>query len=776
MRSPFTHTDDTEWPGRWHTIADGSTDCTTETTSRRSVMKAAGAVGVASLVPFAGAGTAAGAADTSTIDDAFDLSADGFHESLVVFDSVESVKRLDELTYQHDHAKDFHAFSVLPIGYTFLTSAQVREVAGWPSVRRVKQSEELEYYNDTESREAMGAETVQNELGYDGSGGAEADPVDVVVIDSGIDGSHPAVADRVESNWEYVDSPLGERDPIWVDAGPADTDDIGHGMHCTGILAGDGDGATEGDYRGMAPGARISSYSTSQAVYLPYAVSAWDHMLARAADDSNDFDPKVVSNSYGVARGIRYNPDDPLNVASWTAFEMGIVPVFAQGNDGPGPGTSSRFAKAPHVIGTAAARKDKSITDFSSRGRELPLDAVEYDRGVTLSNISRYHAIQENQGQHLVQTGEFTGTLGPGANSSPGTSGVDEETTVGTHRLETFPNADLAELTLSMTPDGQWVRVSVFDESGRKVAEMGEEPLHQHRTLTFAVDGGQEYEIELDPEGTVAVEYTLDFKTIDKLDAKLSDVGPVTLFRPGVSAHGNSVMSSFDPHDPLAALGTDAEPFYGRISGTSMACPGAAGVSTLVVDAFRRTQGTDPDPIDVINTVEATAVEAHKAYTPSNTGAGFVDALAATKRAESGTLAGFSDVTLADPDIPVFLDVSGSRSDDGSAFTAGQTNQIDITVESVSHAVQVRDAVPPEWTVKTEFSEDVERVEQADGVQYVYFSGEVSDSATFTYFAEAPDATGQYEFGSATAKSAATDDEWVAFGGTDTNTVAGQST
>jgi serine protease AprX len=736
--------------------------------SRRSVLKAAGA-GAASLLGFSG--TAAGAsADTSTIDDALDLSAAGLNEVLVVFDSTDSVGRLAELDFEHDYPTDFHAYAELPIGYTFLSSAQVRTVADWEGVRRVKASEELEFYNDAESREAMAVDTVREDLGYDGSS------VDAVVIDGGIDGSHPDFQGRLESNWQYVDEPLGERDPVWTDVGTADTDDLGHGNHCSGILAGDG-AASDGQYTGMAPGATLSVYSTTQTVYLPYAIAAWDHMLGRKRDPEVDFDPVVVSNSYGVARGIRYNPNDPLNVASWAAYQEGMVPVFAYGNDGPGLGTSNRFAKAPHVIGVAATGKDKRVTDFSSRGRDLALDATEYDRERTLENISRYHAIQED-GQHLVQTGEFTGTLGPGVNSSPGTGGVDEETTTATHTLETFPNADLAELTLSMEPDGQWVRTTVYDESGSKIAVMGEEPLHQHRTLTFTVEGGEDYRIELDPEDAVAVDYTLEYETIDKLDASLSDVGPVTLFRPGVATHGLSVMSTFGATDGLQALSPDAEPFYGRISGTSMACPAAAGIGTLLIDAAQQNGHGTPTPVEVINTLEATALDAHTSYTPANAGPGFVDAAAAVARAEAGDFAGFAEVSLVDPDTPTFLDVAGSRSDDGSTFTAGQTDQIDVTVENVSHTAVVRDSVPAEWTVKTDFG-DVERVEEVDGRKEVSLTGEVApgDGETaFTYFVEAPATTGQYTFGPAAARAAATDDEWVAFGGTETNTVVGQST
>ena len=99
---------------------------------------------------------------------------------------------------------------------------------------------------------------------------------------------------------------------------------------------------------------------------------------------------------------------------------------------------------------------------------------------------------------------------------------------------------------------------------------------------------------------------------------------------------------------------------------------------------------------------------------------------------------------------------------------------------TVSHEAIVRDEIPVDWRVLTEYSDDVVSVEQAGDRQYVHFGGSVApddtDGRTFRYLVEAPDTTGTYEFGPAAAKSGATDDNWVAFGGTDTNGVVGEDT
>ncbi|WP_458186924.1 S8 family serine peptidase [Haladaptatus sp. NG-WS-4] len=730
---------------------------------RRTVLKGVGTVAAGSML----ARSARAGTDTSTVDDELDLSASGPHEVLVVFDSRESMGRLTNL----DLPDGKHEYSVLPITYTTLSTDAIRTVAEWDGVRRVRKAVELDYFND-DSRGAMGVDVVQRELGYDGSS------VDAVVIDSGFSGPHPDFEGRLESNWQWVDDPLGTRDADWLDLGPdADTDDLGHGTHCAGIVAGDGS-ASDGQWRGMAPGARLSVYSVNQAVYLPYAIGAWDHVLARAADPDDDFDPAVVSNSYGVARDVRYNPNDPLNVATWEAFCRGIVPVFAAGNDGPDADTLSRFAKAPHVLCVAATRDDEHVTNFSSRGR-LPDENREtnYDRKKALRNLGKFHAAMTD-GQYVVDVGTWKGTVGPAADN--GTTGTDASTESEFYEWDAPPNADTLEFTLDVTPDGEQVRVSVHEgsEDGTVVAQMGEEPVHQHRTLTTDVDGGTTYWVEVEPMVSVVVDYTLDYESHEKVDEP-EKRRPVGLYRPAVGTPGDMVMSTLGPTDPLDAYGTDTETYYGPMSGTSMACPAAAGVCVLVLDAARK-NGYEPSPIEVLNTVEATARDIHESYTPWNVGAGFVDAAAAVKRAESGEFGKFNDTTLVDPDTPTTLSVRGSRADDGSTFTGGQTNQVDITVGSVSHTATVRDTIPAEWTVESDYG-DVTRVETTGDVKHVYL-GSVAPTdgeVTRTYFAEAPSETsetGDYSFGPATANAAKTDDEWVAFSESETNTVVGQDT
>lgn len=117
-------------------------------------------------------------------------------------------------------------------------------------------------------------------------------------------------------------------------------------------------------------------------------------------------------------------------------------------------------------------------------------------------------------------------------------------------------------------------------------------------------------------------------------------------------------------------------------------------------------------------------------------------------------------------------EVSGTREDDGTVFTGGQTERMEIAVEA-DRAVEVRDLVPEGWSV---IAGDVARVdEREDGSSYVYLEGE-GRSVEATYFLEAPSgpaASGEYGFGPLEARAAG-GDGWVTVPDTgDSNLVGG---
>lgn len=321
------------------------------------------------------------------IDDAFDLVGGDVHDAVVVFDTPDAIDRLVEL----DLETDYHRCQSLPICFVQLRTPQIREIAEWDEIRSIRKDVELEYYN-AEARQATRVDAVQSDLGYTGDG------VHAVVIDSGVDGDHPDLTANLAANWQWAGQPEG-RESAWVDASGMDTDTVGHGTHVSGTVGGDGS-KSDGRLRGMAPGATLSVYSAGSTLFLTQAVAAYDHVIARKR--SGETDVRIVSNSYGSSSADDFDPDAPLNVATWEAFTEGILSVFSAGNSGPETDTLNDYAKAPHVLGVGATTDAKQVTEFSSRGREPSADGPSnYDRQRALENLREHH-----------ETGSTSGPLG----------------------------------------------------------------------------------------------------------------------------------------------------------------------------------------------------------------------------------------------------------------------------------------------------------------------------------------------------------------------------
>ncbi|WP_290815540.1 S8 family serine peptidase [Halovivax sp.] len=352
---------------RTHARLDAST--------RRRFLGAVGAAGIAATVPTAAVGDDG---STSVVDDELDVGTDELQEALVVFETADDVDRLAEL----DLAEGFLGFDRLPIGYAQLTGDQLLTVAGWDEVRRVAPNRELECFND-DGRETTRASEVQDGEGLNSAYTGEN--VHVAVIDTGVDGAHPDLEDNLAANWQWVGNLEDEPDGVlWEDAEALNTDDNGHGTHCCGTVGGDGT-ESDGEYKGMAPEATLTSYSANVSLTLATVVSAYDHLIERK--ESGEADVQIVSNSYGLARSDDYDPWDPGNVATWYAFEAGILPVFAAGNDGPDRNTLNYYVRGPHVLGAAATDDEKAVVDFSSRGRGPDDDGeTNADRELALEN------------------------------------------------------------------------------------------------------------------------------------------------------------------------------------------------------------------------------------------------------------------------------------------------------------------------------------------------------------------------------------------------------
>jgi hypothetical protein len=184
----------------------------------------------------------------------------------------------------------------------------------------------------------------------------------VGVLDTGIKADHPDLAGKVVEAKDFT----GTR----PDAG----DDIGHGTHVAGIIAGTG-AASNGRYRGVAPDAKLVSGKVCVAFGCPdSAVIAGMEWIASKV--------RVVNMSLG---GDSTDGTDPLSLAvdNLTA-QYGTLFVVSAGNDrslsSPEPGqsvTTPAAADAALAVGSVDSQDQTSV--FSPRGPRLGGYAVKPD-------------------------------------------------------------------------------------------------------------------------------------------------------------------------------------------------------------------------------------------------------------------------------------------------------------------------------------------------------------------------------------------------------------
>ncbi|MCD8509370.1 MAG: S8 family serine peptidase [Bacillus sp. (in: Bacteria)] len=332
--------------------------------------------------------------DTTKLDTLFSIELEDatdllYYDVLVVFDSMEEVALLD------NYNRDYKTFNHLPIARVLLSKSEITELTVQDEVLFIEPNRSMTIFN-AEGREMTNSNFVQSDLGYSGEG------VEVAIIDTGTDGLHPDVQDNMLYNWQvagtiltgdgsYISSTVDGIDvqtsiiDVGAEAGiPVNTDEYGHGTHVFGTIAGSGE-ASDGYQRGMAPNAKIHSYSASAGILLVFTVEAYDHIIGQVK--SGEADIRLINNSWG-SEGCEYNPNSAVSVATSTAYQEGILSVFAYGNSGPGSDTCNPHAAAPYVLGIGATDKAYRVTGFSSRGKE----DGNFDREQVLANYYEYFA------------------------------------------------------------------------------------------------------------------------------------------------------------------------------------------------------------------------------------------------------------------------------------------------------------------------------------------------------------------------------------------------
>jgi serine protease AprX len=262
---------------------------------------------------------------------------------------------------------DAQGLEHLPLALVRGTKAQLLDAAATGVARDVYPDDRMELFWDVSNR-TIKADTAQA-LGYTGKS------VQVAVVDSGIDGTHPDLADHVTHNVKLVGPEYANLPPstppgtlvLPIDEGPYKNTDLGsgHGTHVAGIIA--ADGHTSPSQVGVAPDAELIGYSIGEVIATTAVISAFEHILAHP-----EWGIDVVNNSWGNSFML-YDPAHPVNRATKAVADTGVTVVFAAGNAGDTEteATLNPFSMPPWVISVASSTVSAERSDFSSNGLQM---------------------------------------------------------------------------------------------------------------------------------------------------------------------------------------------------------------------------------------------------------------------------------------------------------------------------------------------------------------------------------------------------------------------
>lgn len=260
----------------------------------------------------------------------------------------------------------------------YVVTGRLGDIARLGRVRGVAYVEpdpRLRWLGDTApwaTRVRVAQEAVSGGPYRDGSGRIlDGTGIGVAIVDSGVEARHPDLVNRVVNNYKVH----ARR----TNLGPGSSSDTtsGHGTHVSGIVAGDGT-ASQGTYRGVAPGSLLHVFSGGETISMAFAVESLDLLYSRFST----FSPRVrvVNNSWGNPGGSQYNPNGLVEVLTRKLVQdKGVLMVFAAGNDG-GDGSqdkTSSYCKdpTPGVVCAAnyddanAGSRNNTLDESSSRGK-----------------------------------------------------------------------------------------------------------------------------------------------------------------------------------------------------------------------------------------------------------------------------------------------------------------------------------------------------------------------------------------------------------------------
>ncbi len=323
-----------------------------------------------------------------------DLSKTGNLEVIVQFEQPSSERHWGAV--ESTGAELLDELSVLHGGLISASPSSIAKLSRFNFVKHLELNVPLEYFflpGDQEDAESMMHETVHVVnasmawhrviIGTDGAIKTESDlsffeydgeGATAVDLDTGIDGEHPDFDCGEPWSGEKLIWSAKWTGLAWVDAPNCNSDtSSGHGTHVGGTIAGNGD-ASAGRHLGTAKGASIVALGTGDGASIFAAVEGLEWTYQHSRPGLNEYNIRVVSNSWGTNGD--YNPNNAVTLLTdMLTYDNGVAVIFAASNSG-GSGEEGEddlrtnvYANTPSAISIAALTHDGgAVTSFSSRG------------------------------------------------------------------------------------------------------------------------------------------------------------------------------------------------------------------------------------------------------------------------------------------------------------------------------------------------------------------------------------------------------------------------
>ncbi|EOY34208.1 Subtilase family protein, putative [Theobroma cacao] len=381
---------------------------------------------------------------------------------------------------------------------------------------------------------------------------------------------------------------------LGIPVGDSVRDIIGHGSHTASTAAGNNVenasffGFAKGTARGGVPSARIAAYKVCGELGCGSAeiLAAFDDAIADGVD--------LITISIGPGFPSEFY-EDTIAIGAFHAAEKGILTVQAAGNSGTS-GPQSVSSVAPWILTVAASSTDRRF-----------IDKVVLGNGKTLNGFS-------------IHPFSFNGTKFPLVYGIEVTSDCDEI------------SAGMCQIGClkSSLVKGKLVLCDEFSghEEARDAGALGSIVPTSLVNVSFVVPFPTSA-LENDDYGSVksylnSIEQPkaeiLKSETIKDsaapMVAPFSSRGPnfivPDILKPDISAPGVDILAAYSPVASPSDTPTDERRVkYSLISGTSMACPHAAGVA-----AYVKTFHPDWSPSAIKSAIMTTALPMDRSNNP----------------------------------------------------------------------------------------------------------------------------------------------------------------